>query len=150
MLLRAQSQFMLHCVQCKRWTFQFQTIRRIGSRGPQREVISRSLINAPSSTAALPNAAGCPPRSPSPAGSALPARVPSRAAAERLPRMRAQGGLSRAPRLLTSRPSSQGRRAAGVFQNGRLQAPPRPRKVSGRPFGGSAVVAGNGGLEIRA
>ncbi|XP_014445078.1 60S ribosomal protein L21-like [Tupaia chinensis] len=91
----------------------------------------------------------------------LPTRKP--VAAETLPaqsleawepgdllRMRAPRSLSEAARLVTSPPTSLGRQPAGVFQNGSAEAPPRPRKVSERPFGGFTVVARSGGLESEA
>lgn len=68
----------------------------------------------------------------------------------RLSRMRgpAQPLRSDPPPYVTS--NLWGQPPAGVFQNGSAEAPPRPQKVPGRPFGGCAVVAKSGGLENRA
>jgi hypothetical protein len=88
-------------------------------------------------------------------------RMPSEERTHRVPDPKPRRFPSRQPR----RPRRSGRRVcararaslrhrgpartppAGVFQNGSPEAPPRPRKVSGRPFGGVGVVAGSGGLE---
>lgn len=78
------------------------------------------------------------------------ARKRRRAAEESLPRMRAR---AQPPRSHPSRyvTASQAGTATGAsFQNGSAEAPPRLRKIPGRPFGGCAVVAGSGGLESEA
>lgn len=88
------------------------------------------------------------------AARALPALRPEAwkpgRAAQSLPRMRAPAQPLRSDRLITSSPALLGRQPARVFQNEGAEAPPRPRKVPGRPFCGCAVVARSGGLESRA